>query len=86
MSERAAHLRHLLEQRPIGEPVALFIDALLEELPNLIEDRVAIQDDPRDALEVRVMIGRKRSEFSHVVANVEHLRHVIRQYYRNISI
>jgi len=55
---------------------AAFVDALLDAIPSLIEpDESATTVDPR-----------KRAEFGHVKANVEHLRHVIRQYYRNVNI
>jgi hypothetical protein len=64
------------ELRPRGMSKAVFVDMILRELPSLIEP-------DQSALSFSLS---KHSEFSHVVANTEHLRHVIRQYYRNVEI
>jgi hypothetical protein len=67
----------LSQLNPIEDlPVPILVDRLLALIPDLIEP------DKR-TLEVSKA---KRAEFGHVVCNVEHLRHVIRQYYRNVNI
>lgn len=86
---------------------ALFIDAVLEALPDLIEDRERLKKNvavvyvsghldeypelsreqaEADAKRAQSRLDKKRRAFAHVECNVEHLRQVIRQYYREVSI
>jgi hypothetical protein len=64
------------ELRPRGMSKAVFVDTILRELPDLIEP---------DRLSLAFSLNKHR-EFSGVVCRSEHLRHVIRQYYRNVEI
>jgi len=90
---RQTHLRFLLdaEYRYLGEPMAKVIDDVLLLLPDLVEDRDALAQDVNAGLseehrEAQKRLEKKRREFSSVLCQVEHLRQVIRQYYRNTSI
>lgn len=87
--------------KPNGMPMSVFIDVLILELPDLIENRYELAQDIKpcsttmdeypeltraDEAAAQARLVNKRREFSSVVCQVEHLRQVIRQYYRNTSV
>lgn len=89
----AAPFMHLIidKVKPNGMPMSVFIDVLILELPDLIENRYELSRDVDVVLseehrEAQARLVNKRREFSSVLCQVEHLRQVIRQYYRNTSV
>lgn len=70
-----AEVETLLHAREYRKNPLAFIEGLLDAIPNLIEPGRDLTHEPE-----------KFKEWMHVKANADHLRHVVRQYYRNTQI